>query len=118
MEQTKPLVILRKYRSILFAAAIVEAVTFLVSLTDSIVAGNMVSDTAFTAIGLMAPFASISTFLAATVNSGTVLSFSENIGAFQKRRAHEFLNQGNRAKDCRHDQRQHTHEGHQLHRRR
>ena len=50
MKQTKPLVILRKYRSIFFAAAIVEAVSFLVSLTDTIVAGNEVGAEALMAM--------------------------------------------------------------------
>ena len=94
MEQTKPRVILKKYRSIFLAAVVVEAVSFLVSLTDTIVAGNMVGPDAFMAIGLMAPFFSIATFLTSMVNSGTVLSFSESIGAFQKKRAHEFFSQG------------------------
>lgn len=37
MQQTKPFFILKKYRSILRAAIIIEAVNFIVSLTDSIV---------------------------------------------------------------------------------
>ena len=94
MDQTKPRVILKKYRSIFLAAAVVEAVSFLVSLTDSVVAGNEVGPEALMAIGLMAPFFSITTFLASVVNSGTLLSFSDNIGAFQKKRALEYFSQG------------------------
>ena len=94
MKQTKPLVILHKYRSIFFAAAIVEVVTFLVSLTDTIVAGNEVGAEALMAIGLMSPFYFTATFLAAVINSGTLLSFSDSIGAFQKKRALEFFSQG------------------------
>ena len=77
MDQTKPRVILKKYRSIFLAAAVVEAVSFLVSLIDSLVAGNEVGPDALVAVALMAPFFSINTFLASVVNSGTVLSFSE-----------------------------------------
>jgi hypothetical protein len=43
----------QKYHSILRAAIIVEAVGFIVSLTDSIIAGNFIGDEAFAAIGLL-----------------------------------------------------------------
>ena len=71
-----------------------EAVSFLVSLTDTIVAGHEVGAEALMAIGLMSPFYFIATFLAAVINSGTMLSFSDSIGAFNKKRALEFFNQG------------------------
>ncbi|MDO5132549.1 MAG: MATE family efflux transporter [Eubacteriales bacterium] len=94
MNQTKPVILLQKYRSILLAAAVVEAVSFIVSLTDSIVAANVVGQEAFAAIGLISPFFSLASFLAAIVNSGTVLFYSENIGRFEKRRAHQYFTQG------------------------
>ena len=94
MKQTKPLVILHKYRSIFFATAVVEAVSFLVSLTDAIVAGNEVGAEALMAIGLMSPFYFIATFLSGVITSGTLLSFSDSVGAFQKKRAHTFFSQG------------------------
>lgn len=40
MQETKPRLILKRYRSILIASMIVEVVTFIVSLTDSIIAGQ------------------------------------------------------------------------------
>ena len=76
------------------AAIIVEAVNFIVSLTDGIVAGNVLGADAFAAIGLLAPFLSISTFLASIVNTGTVLNYSYEIGKFNKHRANEFFSQG------------------------
>lgn len=94
MKQTRPLVILKKYQSILLAAMVVEGVTFLVSLTDTLVAGNVIGADALMAIGLVAPIFTITTFLTATINSGTLLSFSDNLGAFQKKRAMEFFSQG------------------------
>ena len=94
MNQTKPLMILKKYRSILIAAVIVEAVSFLVSLTDSIIAGSIIGSDAFAAIGLMTPFFSIATFFAAVINSGTVLYYSDETGAFHKQRANEYFSQG------------------------
>ena len=53
MKETKPRVILKKYQSILGAALIVEIVSFAVSLTDSVVAANVIGLDAFTAIGLV-----------------------------------------------------------------
>ncbi len=50
MQETKPRFIIKKYHSILRAAIIVEAVGFIVSLTDSIIAGNFIGDEAFAAI--------------------------------------------------------------------
>lgn len=94
MQETKPLFIINKYRSILCAAIIVEVVNFLVSLTDSIIAGNIIGTDAFAAIGLLAPFASISLFFSSIVNTGTVVNFSYQVGRFDKRRANEFFSQG------------------------
>ena len=94
MEQTKPLFIIRRYRSILTAAIIVEAVNYIVSLTDSIVAGNLVNSSALAAIGLFAPFLSFITFLSSIIISGTTLNYSFEIGRFDKRRALEFFSHG------------------------
>ena len=94
MQQTKPLFIIRKYRSILLAAIIVESVSYIVSLTDSIVAGNALGGPAFSAIGLLAPFLSVSTFISSVVNSGTIMNYSYQIGSFDKRRTMEFFSQG------------------------
>lgn len=94
MEENKPLLLLNKYHSILLAAIIVETAAFLVSLTDTIVAGNAINADALGAVGLMAPFFSISTFITATINSGAVLNFSEQVGQFHKKRAQEYFSQG------------------------
>ncbi len=94
MHETKPHFMIKKYRSILRAAIIVESVNFFVSLTDSIVAGSLISGDAFTAIGLIIPFATISIFFSTIVYTGTVVNFSYQVGRFDKRRANEFFSQG------------------------
>jgi len=94
MLDTKPLFVIKKYRSILLAAAIVEAVSYIVSLTDSIVAGNMINSSAFAAIGLISPFISVSVFVSSIINSGTIKYYSDYIGAFENRRAKEIFSQG------------------------
>lgn len=50
MPETKPAFLYKKYHSILFASIIVEVVSFVVSLIDSIVAAHMVGIQAFDAI--------------------------------------------------------------------
>lgn len=92
--ETKPYIILRKYRSILISAIMVESVAFLVSLTDSLVAGNIVDADAFAAVGLLMPFFFLSSFLAAVINAGTMLNYNDQAGAFRQRRAHEYFSQG------------------------
>ncbi|MBR5381132.1 MAG: hypothetical protein IK136_00775 [Oscillospiraceae bacterium] len=94
MQQTKPLFIIRKYRSILRASVIVEAVLFIASLTDSIVAGNALGEEALAAIGLIAPFFTFSVFVSVIVSSGTAKQYSYYVGSFDKRRALEFFSQG------------------------
>ena len=94
MKETKPRVILKKYQSILGAALIVEIVSFAVSLTDSVVAANVIGLDAFTAIGLVSPFFSIATFLTAVINSGTNTNYSYQIGQYNKKRAWEFFGLG------------------------
>ncbi|MDO5133284.1 MAG: MATE family efflux transporter, partial [Eubacteriales bacterium] len=94
MKETKPFFVIRKYRSILRAAIIVESVSFIVSLTDIIVAGNLIGREALTAIGLVAPFMGVLSFLGSVVNSGTLVNYSYLIGRFDRRRANEFFSQG------------------------
>lgn len=94
MQQTKPLFIIKKYRSILHAAIIIDAVSYIVSLTDSIVAGNCLNSDALAAIGLISPFLFFSTFFSSIINSGTILNYSYETGRFKKMRALEFFSQG------------------------
>ena len=94
MQQTKPTFIIRKYRSILTAAIVVESVNYIISLTDSIIAGNMLGGDALVAIGLLAPFLSLSLFMSSIINSGTIMQYSSHIGAFRKERALEFFSLG------------------------
>lgn len=94
MEQTKPLLLIRKYRSILLAAVIVETVSFLVDLSDTIIGANVIGTDALDAIGLLAPFFSVSTLLCAIINSGTVMNYTKQIGLFNRTAAHKYFSEG------------------------
>ena len=92
--QTKSRFINRKYRSILKASLAVEGASFLVTFTDSLIAGNLAGTEALAAVSLAAPFAFITTFLASVINSGTTVSYSYSIGRYDRKRANEVFSQG------------------------
>lgn len=94
LRETKPLLLLSKYRSVFLSALSVEIVAYVTSLTDSIIAGNFIDAEAFSAISLFSPFVLISSFVAAVVNSGTLINYNKEIGRFNKKRADEFFSQG------------------------
>ena len=94
MEQSKPIFLIQKYRSILGAAIVVEAVTYIVSLTDTLIAGNMVNNEAMAAVGLVAPLISAESFVTSVINTGTLLRYSQSVGNFEKERANGFFSQG------------------------
>lgn len=94
LQETGPLILLKKYRSILLSSLSVEAVVYAASLTDSIIAGNLIETEAFSAISLFAPLTFASSFVASIVNSGTLFNYNRKIGQFEKRRADEIFSQG------------------------
>lgn len=94
LTETKPLVLMEKYRSILLSAVTVELMTFAASLTDSIIAGNLIGLEALSAISLFSPFILVSSFGAAVINSGTLVNYMAETGRFNKERANEFFSQG------------------------
>ena len=94
MKSNRPDVILKKYRSIFLSAVAVEMVTFIVSLIDPVIAGRCIGIDALSAISLFSPFISISTFVAAVINTGTLIKYTTMVGKFQKKRADEVFSQG------------------------
>ena len=78
----------------MMASMLVEIVTFVISLTDSVIAGQRIGMDALSSIGLMSPYASITTFVAAVINAGTMKNYSVEIGKFNKERATAFFSQG------------------------
>ena len=94
MEQTRSLFIIKRYRSVVGAALVIELVAYLATLTDTLVAGSLISEEALTAIGLMTPFNLIIVFLSAAINSGTTLGYTGAAGRFDRRHANEVFSQG------------------------
>lgn len=94
MHQTKADFLVQKYRQILRASLLVEAVSYIMTMTDTLIAGNMIGEDALAAAGLVAPLLTVTTFIASVINSGTLLNYSYCIGRFEERRAHEYFSQG------------------------
>ena len=94
MQQTKPLFYIKRYKKVLYASLAIEVVSFVVALTDSIVAANMIDRDALIAIGLMSPFQFAAMFLASVINSGTLLNYTRAIGNYDRRRASEVFSHG------------------------
>ena len=55
MHQTKADFLVQKYRQILRASLLVEAVSYIMTMTDTLIAGNMIGEDALAAAGLVAP---------------------------------------------------------------
>ena len=93
-QNEKPVFLIRKYHRILRAAIVVEAITYLASLTDAVVAGHAMGAEALTAINLVSPLLMIITFFGGAINTGTVLRYSYFVGRFDRERAHEIFSEG------------------------
>ncbi|WP_044916719.1 MATE family efflux transporter [Butyrivibrio sp. WCE2006] len=93
-EQSRPEFLIKKYYSILRSAIAVELVSFFVTLTDSLVAGNMIGSDTLIAVGILSPLVSIELFISIVINSGTLLFYNQYIGKYDKKTADEYFGQG------------------------
>ena len=57
--QQKPVFLVKKFYSILQASVAVETVSFFVTLSDSVIAGNMIGNETLVAVGLLSPLFTI-----------------------------------------------------------
>ncbi len=69
-------------------------VVFLMTLSDSIVAGQILGEHSLIGISLDSPLISITAFLCMMIGTGTAYRFSFELGAFRKQRANAFAGQG------------------------
>ena len=93
-EQNKPLFLIKKYYSILKASIAVETAAFLITLLDSLIAGNMIGSETLIAVGAVAPLLPIVDFLRSMINSGTLLFYNSYIGNNDKEHADDVFSQG------------------------
>ncbi|MBO7718616.1 MAG: hypothetical protein J6S29_00525, partial [Methanosphaera sp.] len=94
MKETHPLFINKKFKSILLAAIVEEMVVYIVSITDTIVAGNVIDSYALEIVGLAAPITTLILFITSIINSGTIRNYSLYVGSFNRKRANQYFSQG------------------------
>jgi len=93
-ERKKSTFLINKYKSLLKVSLAVEGAAFLVTFTDTLLAGNMVGAEALAAVAMVAPFALITTFLASMINSGTIVKYAYCVGAYDRKHANKKFSQG------------------------
>jgi len=84
----------KKFRSLLFAATMSMLVEYLMGLSDSVVAGNILGENALSAVNLMQSPMNIVSFFANLFGTGTAICFALEVGRFNRRRASEMFSQG------------------------
>ena len=79
--------ITKKYKALLFANLLGWVVTLVGSLSDSILAGILISEEAVCAVELVSPLFNILMFFAVLLALGVSTLFSTYMGAFEKDKA-------------------------------
>jgi len=77
----------RKFNAMLGVATVTMAVNFLVSLTGSLVVGNLVGAEGLAGFNVCSPVFAVAGFTAALLSVGSGLVFSQAMGAFDERKA-------------------------------
>lgn len=83
-----------KFRSLLLAGSITVLANYVVRLSDSAIAGNMLGPFALAGVNLAGPFLSAVSFLGSMIAIGVGTEYSIAMGQCDRRRAHEFFTQG------------------------
>jgi len=83
----EPSFIRRKFNAMLGVATVTMAVNFIVSLTGSLVVGNLVGAEGLAGYNVCVPVFAIASFFAALLSVGSGLVFSQAMGAFDERKA-------------------------------
>lgn len=84
----------RKFYSLLFSSSVGMAITYIMLLSDTIIAGWSLGESAIAAVNIVTPVFAISAFFSTMISSGTSFSFSYEMGKYDKKRASEFFGQG------------------------
>jgi len=83
----EPSFVRSKFNAMLGVATVTMAVNFLVSLTGSLVVGNMIGAEGLAGFNVCVPVFAVSGFFAAMLSVGSGLVFAQAMGAFDERRA-------------------------------
>ena len=80
-----------KFKSLLLAGSFTVLASYVVRLSDAIVAGNMIGEAALAGVNLAAPVLSGISFLAGLVATGMATNYSLAMGRLDRTRAHQFF---------------------------
>ena len=83
-----------KFRSLLVVASLAMLIEYLMGLADSVIAGNLLGETALAGLNLLQPPMNIVTFVSCLIGTGTAICFSLETGRLNRPRATAFFSQG------------------------
>ena len=83
-----------KFRSLLVVASMAMLIEYLMGLSDSIVAGNILGEPALAGLNLLQSPMNVVSFVACLIGTGTAICFSLETGRFDSKRAAEMFSQG------------------------
>jgi len=83
----EPCFVRSKFNAMLGVATVTMAVNFIVSLTGSLVVGNIVGAEGLAGFNVCSPVFAVASFFAALLSVGSGLVFSQAMGAFDERKA-------------------------------
>ena len=83
-----------KFRGFLLVASFSMAIEFLMGFADSVIAGNLLGETALAGLNLLQPPMNLVSFVACLIGTGTAICFSLETGRFDLERATEMFSQG------------------------
>lgn len=82
-----------KFRSVLIVSTFAMLGEYLVLLSDNLIAGNILGESALSAITLVTPFFSFAVFLAFLIALGTDIVISRCVGQMDRQQANNFFSQ-------------------------
>jgi len=83
-----------RFRRLLFVSCASYAVTNLMDMTDTMIVGHLLGETALGAVGLFWPVVELLCFVSTALASGTAIRYSEAVGQFRSRRSDELFSGG------------------------
>ena len=83
-----------KFKALLLAGSFTVLASYIVRLSDSIIAGNLLGEAALAGVNLVGPCLSFVSFLGGLISAGMATNYSISLGKCDTRRAREFFMQG------------------------
>ena len=76
-----------KYKSMLLGGTVTTAISVLITMSDSIIAGIMIGETAVAGVNLVTPLYAIAAFFGFIFSIGIPIIYSKEIGSFNKKKS-------------------------------